>query len=100
MMDFEMLTVVHGASPNGERFRKRSSYAQPAMERSSGGLYLLCAESPPFLAIGPMDRNAQLHWTFRWSSYPVFNNSAFCARWPSNAISAVLRKVVPSRNRR
>jgi hypothetical protein len=39
----------------------------------------------------------QLHWTFRWSSYPVFNNSAFCVPWPSNAISAALPKVVPSR---
>jgi len=29
---------------------------------------------------GPKDKNAQLHWTFGWSSCPVFNNSAFwCA---------------------
>jgi hypothetical protein len=37
---------------------------QPAMEKSSAGLYLESAEVPPFLAIGPMDKNAQLHWTF------------------------------------
>jgi hypothetical protein len=30
----------------------------------SAGLYLESAEVPPFLAIGPMDKNAQLHWTF------------------------------------
>src|ERR1700676_5821798 len=81
-------------------FRERSIYAQRAMERSADGSYLVCAEGPPFLAIGPMDKNVQLHWTFRWSSCPVFNNSAFCVLWPSNAISAVLRKVVLSRNRR
>src|SRR3979411_1560312 len=36
--------------------RKRSIYAQPAMETSSDGSYLVCAEGPPFLAIGPMDK--------------------------------------------
>ncbi len=50
------------------------------MERSSAGSNLVFAEGPPFLAIGPMDKNAQLHGTFRWWSYPVFNNSVFCAR--------------------
>jgi hypothetical protein len=43
-----------------------ADYAQPTMERSSAGSYLVSAEGPPFLAIGPMDKNAQLHWTFRW----------------------------------
>src|SRR5882672_5489542 len=37
-------------------------YAQPTMERSSAGSYLLSAKGPPFLAIGPMDKNVQLHW--------------------------------------
>ena len=43
---------------------KRSIYTQPTMERSSTGSYLVSAEGPPFLALGPMDKNAQLHWTF------------------------------------
>src|SRR5258705_4558119 len=30
-------------------------YAQPTMERSSTGSYLVSAEGPPFLAIAPMD---------------------------------------------
>jgi LysR family hydrogen peroxide-inducible transcriptional activator len=55
------------------------------MERSAAGSYLVCVEGPPLLAIGPMDKNAQLHWTFRWPSCPVFNNSAFSALWPSKA---------------
>src|SRR5712672_3180557 len=63
------------------------------MERSAATSYLVCAEGPPFLAIGPMDKNAQLHWTFRWPSCPVCNNYEFCVLWPSNA---VLRKVVPT----
>src|SRR5258706_11653604 len=63
------------------------------MERSAAASYLVCAEGPPFLAIGPMDKNAQLHWTFRWPSCPVCNNYEFCVLWPSNA---VLRKVVPT----
>src|SRR5258705_1008722 len=62
------------------------------MERSAAS-YLVCAEGPPFFAIGPMDKNAQLHWTFRWPSCPGCNNYEFCVLWPSNA---VLRKVVPT----
>src|ERR1700675_1438854 len=31
-------------------------YAQPTMERSSTGSYLVWAEDPPCLAIGPMDK--------------------------------------------
>jgi hypothetical protein len=69
------------------------------MERSAAVSYLMWAEGPSFPAIGPMDKNAQLHWTFRCPFSPVFNNSAFYALWPSSAISAVLRKVVPSPNR-
>src|SRR6202171_1017222 len=61
---------------------------------------LVRADGSAALPFGPKDKHAQLHWTFGWSSCPVFNNSAFCVRWPSNAISAVLREVVRSRNRR
>src|ERR1700738_3836073 len=63
-------------------------------------IYIACTEGLLFPAFGPMDKNAQLHWTFRWLFYPVFNNSDFCVLWPSDAISAAPRKAVPSRNRR
>src|SRR5882672_12886360 len=50
------------------------------MERPAAASYLLCAEGPPFFAIGPMDKNAQLHWTFRWPSLPSLQQLRFlCA---------------------
>jgi hypothetical protein len=50
------------------------------VERSAAASYLLCAEGPPFFAIGPMDKNAQLHWTFRWPSLPSLQQLRFlCA---------------------
>src|ERR1700726_2966209 len=98
---FEMLPVFHGLSPDGEMFASdRFTRGRPWKGHLPAHISRVRREGPSFLAIGPMDKNAQLHWIFRWSSYPVFNNSAFCVLWPSNAISAALRNVVPSRNRR
>src|SRR3981189_2343191 len=50
------------------------------MERSSAGLNLVSAEGPLILAIGPTDKNAQLHWDIPMVILPSLQQLRFlCA---------------------
>src|SRR6266478_1778691 len=74
-----MLTIFHGPSPNGEMFASDRFIGTGRWKDRRPALISVC-EGPPFLAVGPMDKNAQLHWTIPMAILPSFQQLRFlCA---------------------